>query len=369
MRSNRVAVIVLAAAASTSCTVGPNYSRPVVQVPTAYRGAATAGEASAESLGDAKWWDAFQDPVLQSLIETAVRQNFDVRIAAARLLQAQAQLGIVRADQKPAVGATAGAARERVPQSAALPAFETGVFDVQVSAAWELDFWGKFRRATEAARADLLATRWGQRAVATSLVSNVAGAYFTLRALDLDLDIARRTLTTRRESLRLTEVRAQGGATSLLDVRQAEQLVFGGAAEIASLERQIEQQENLISILLGNNPSSVARGRGLTDQPHAPEVPAGLPSALVERRPDILQSEQQLIAANADIGVARADYFPRIALTGAAGWQSAALSALFNGPAGLWSAGGALAQPVFTAGRTRARVDLAHARRQEATLV
>jgi multidrug efflux system outer membrane protein len=369
MTSNRILSIVLAAAASASCTVGPNYSRPVVQVPTSYRGAAITEPTSAASFGEAKWWDAFEDPVLQSLIETAVRQNFDVRITAARLLQAQAQLGIVRADQKPGVDATVGAARERISQSTALPAFETGVLDVQVSAAWELDFWGKFRRATEAARADLLATEWGQRAVVTSLVSNVAAAYFTLRALDLDLDIARRTLTTRRESLRLTEVRAQGGATSLLDVRQAEQLVFGGAAEIASLERRIEQQENLISVLLGNNPSAVARGRALTDQPHAPDVPTGLPSVLVERRPDILQSEQQLIAANADIGVARAEYFPRIALTGAGGWQSAALSALFTGPAGLWSAGGALAQPLFTGGRTRTRVDLAQARREEATLV
>ena len=366
MRSISAAVVMLAAL-TVGCTVGPNYSRPVVPVPETYRGAVSpSGDAS---LGEQKWFDVFDDPTLQDLIRTAVRQNFDVRIAASRMLQAQAQLGIVRADRAPMVDGGAGAVRERVPKSAALPAFETSALGVQVSAAWELDFWGKFRRATEAARAELLASQWGQRAVVTSLVSEVAGAYFTLRALDLDLDIARRTLTSRRESLRLTEVRAQGGVTSVLDVRQAEQLVFGGAAEAASLERQIEQQENLISLLLGQDPSAVPRGRTLTGQPRAPEVPAGLPSALLDRRPDIAQSEQSLIAANADIGIAKAAYFPRIALTGAAGWQSAALSTVFTGPAGLWSAGASLAQPIFTAGRTRARVDLATARREEAVLV
>jgi len=364
-------ILVLAALASGACTVGPNYSRPIVQTPEVYRSASpdNATTPAGASLGEQRWWEVFEDPVLQDLIRTAIQQNLDVRIAASRVLQARAQLGITRADQAPSVTANAGAARERLPQSPVTAALQTSVFDVQASAAWELDFWGKFRRATEGARAELLASQWGQRAVVTSLVSGVAGAYFTLRALDLDLDIATRTLTTRRESLRLTEVRARGGATSLLDVRQAEQLVFGGAAEIASLERQIEQQENVISILLGNNPSGVARGRSLTEQPHAPDVPAGLPSALLERRPDVVQSEQQVVAANADIGVAKAAYFPQIALTGSAGWQSTALSALFTGPAGLWSVGGALAQPVFTAGRTRARVDLAAARREEAILI
>jgi multidrug efflux system outer membrane protein len=200
-------------------------------------------------------------------------------------------------------------------------------------------------------------------------VSQVAGAYFQLRTLDLDLDIATRTAASRRESLRLTEVRAQGGATSLLDVRQAEQLVFDAAGEIADLERQIAQQENFISTLLGTNPGSVPRGRSLTDQPHAPDVPVGLPSALLARRPDVAAAEQRLIAANADIGAAKAAYFPQISLTGGGGFQSTALSSLFSGPAGLWSVGGALAQPIFNAGRTRSRVELARARREEATLV
>ncbi len=371
MKSITRSVLVLAALMSGACTVGPNYSRPIVQTPDVYRSAA-AGNAptpAGASLGEQRWWEVFEDPTLQDLIKTAIQQNFDVRIAASRVLQARAQLGITRADQAPSVTAGVGAVRERLPQSPVSPALQTNALDLQASAAWELDFWGKFRRASEGARAELLASEWGQRAVVTSLVGQVAGSYFTLRALDLDLDIATRTLTSRRESLRLTEVRAQGGATSLLDVRQAEQLVFGGAAEIASLERQIKQQENVISILLGNNPSGVARGRSLTEQPHAPEVPAGLPSALLERRPDVVQSEQQVVAANANIGVARAAYFPQIALTGAAGWQSTTLSALFTGPAGLWSVGGALAQPIFTAGRTRARVDLATARREEAVLI
>jgi len=371
MRSIAVLFIALSIFSTAACTVGPDYKRPLVTIPVGYRGAAPADSspASAASLGDEKWWDVFQDDQLRGLMTTAVRQSFDVRIAAARVLQAQAQAGIVRADQFPAVQAGVNSARDRQSESLRSAAVETSALQVGVAAAWELDFWGKFRRATEAARAELLASEWGQRAVVTSLVSQVAGAYFQLRALDLDLDIATRTVASRRESLRLTEVRAQGGATSLLDVRQAEQLVFGATAEIADLERQIEQQENFISTLLGTIPGSVPRGRSLTDQPHAPDVPVGLPSALLERRPDIAQAEQQLIAANADIGAAKAAYFPQITLTGAGGFQSAALSKLFTGPAGLWSVGGAIVQPIFTAGRTRSRVELARARREEAALV
>jgi len=347
----RAAIAFLLALTTCACTVGPNYKRPVVTMPQGYR-RATGNEGpptSVDSLGDQKWWEVFQDDQLRELIATAVQQNFDVRIAAARILQAQAQLGIVRADQFPTIEVSAGAARERQAESPRSSAVVTNAFQLGVATAWELDFWGKFRRATEASRAERLASEWGRRAVVTSLVSEVAGAYFQLRALDLDVDIATRTLASRRESLRLTEVRAQGGATSLLDVRQAEQLVFGAASEIADLERQIEQQENFISALLGNNPASVPRGRSLTDQPHAPEVPVDLPSGLLERRPDVAFAEQQLIAANADIGVAKAAYFPQISLTGAGGFQSAALSGLFTASAGLWSIGGALVQPVFTA--------------------
>jgi multidrug efflux system outer membrane protein len=240
---------------------------------------------------------------------------------------------------------------------------------VSLSLAWELDFWGKFRRATESARANLLSQEWAQRQVIRSLVSDVASAYFQLRELDLELEISRQTLASRKDSLRLTQILADGGATSMLDVRQAEQLVFTAAASIPDLERRIEQQENFISILLGNNPQGVARGRKLVDQPHALEVPAGLPSALLERRPDIRQAEQQLVAANAQIGVAKADYFPQILLTASGGYQSSALTGLFSGPAGLWTFGGSALQPVFEGGRIRNRVRFARARTEEATAV
>ena len=368
----RRAAFALALAAS-ACTVGPNYKRPVAQLPEAYRAAAPTGALAADqpSLGDQKWWEVFQDEQLQELILTALRQNFDVRIAAARVAEARAQLGITRADQFPQVDGSALADRERVSASPVpLPsqAFDRNVFQVAGSTRWEVDFWGKFRRATEAARATLAATEWGRRAVVTSLVAQVAEAYFALRAIDLNLDISRQTLASRQESLRLTQVRAAGGVASELDVRQAEQLVFGASAVIVDLERQAEQQENLISILQGNNPGAVPRGRTLTDQPLIPQVPTGLPSALLERRPDIVEAEQTLVAANANIGVVRANFFPEVSLTGSGGFQSAALSSLLTGPAAFFTVGATLLQPVFTAGRTRSQVELAEARRDEVLL-
>ena len=267
MRSAAIALALVASA----CTVGPTYKRPVANLPDAYRGAATAGAPVAEqtSLADQKWWELFHDEQLQELIRTAVRQNFDVRIAAARVAEARAQVGITRADQFPRVDASADAERQRIAASPAplpLGAFQSSVFQVGASASWEVDFWGRFRRATEAARATLAATEWGRRAVMTSLVAQVAAAYFELRAIDLNLDISRQTLVSRQESLRLTQVRAGGGAASELDVRQAEQLVFGASAAIVDLQRQAEQQENLISILEGNNPGPVPRGRRLAEQ-------------------------------------------------------------------------------------------------------
>ncbi|HXN95035.1 MAG TPA: efflux transporter outer membrane subunit, partial [Candidatus Acidoferrales bacterium] len=237
-----------------------------------------------------------------------------------------------------------------------------------LSAAWELDFWGKYRRATEAGRANLLASEWARREVVSTLVANVSSAYFQLRALDLELEISKRTLNSRQESLRLTRILSDGGSTSLLDVRQAEQLVFTASAEIPALEQQIEQQENFLSILLGQNPGDVPRGQTLTEQRQPPEVPPGLPSSLLERRPDIRQAEAQLVAANAVIGVARAAYFPQISLSGAGGFQSSALSSLFSGPAGAWSFGASLTQPIFTGGRLRSEVRLAEARQQTAVL-
>jgi outer membrane protein, multidrug efflux system len=352
-----------------ACTLGPDYKRPAVTMPSAYRGASSnEGRApAAASFGHEKWWDAFQDEALRNLIQTALEQNFDVRLAAARVLQARAQLGVARADQLPSLAASASIVHQRGPAGGG-PVVEATVTQGTLSLAWELDFWGKFRRATESARASLLAQEWARRQVIASLVSDVASAYFQLRELDLELEISRQTLASRRGSLELTQLLADRGATSKLDVRQAEQLVFAAAASIPDLEGRIEQQENLISSLLGKNPQAVARGRELVDQPHALEVPAGLPSSLLERRPDIRQAEQLLVAANAQVGVAKAEFFPRISLTAAGGFLSSALNGLFSGPDGTWSFGGSVAQPVFQGGRIRNRLAFAEARTEEATL-
>lgn len=353
----------------SGCMVGPDYKRPSATVPTEFRGVSRdASIAEAASQGDQKWWDVFRDEQLQSLIRTAIQQNYDVRIAATRVLQAQAQLGITRSNQFPSVSGGANISAQRTPETIAFPPLEQSNGQLFLSAAWQLDFWGQYRRATEAARASLLATEWGRRAVISSLIASVASAYFQLRGLDLQMDLSRDALTARRESLRLTTVLANHGNTSELDVRQAEQLVYTASEEIPDLERRIQQQENLLSTLLGNNPGPITRGLALTEQPHPPEVPAGIPSELLERRPDIRQSEQFLVAANAQIGVARAAYYPQISLTGTGGFQSDALARLFAGTAGLWSVAGSLAQPIFTAGKIRSGVRLAEAQQQEAVL-
>jgi outer membrane protein, multidrug efflux system len=366
---SRVTVVCLAAIAALSagCLVGPNYEKPKLPAPDTFRSADAS--LSGPSIGDAKWWELFQDEQLQALVRTALAQNDDLKVAAARVLQAEAQLGITRADRYPTVGAEVQAGGVRTAKIGSTPAQTAGAVLVGANVAWELDFWGKFRRANESARAQLLATDWGRRAVLTTIVSDVANAYFGLRALDLQLEISKRTLTSRQESLQLTRVRESGGVTSLIDVREAEQLVFGAGAAIADIERSIAQQENLISVLLGNFPSPVTRGRALVDQPHSPEVPAGLPSALLARRPDIQAAEQQIVAANAQIGVARAAYFPTISLTGSGGLQSTALGGLFNAGAGFWTAIVGAAQPIFTAGRTRSQVALAQELTDEATIL
>jgi outer membrane protein, multidrug efflux system len=364
----RVCVLV---ALSSGCMVGPNYEKPAVPTPSTYRGAVSEPPAPVDvaSLGDQKWWDVFQDDALRNLIRAALQQNYDVRIAAARIEQARAVLGITRADQWPDVAASASAVDQRTPRVPGRPPVETSAATLSLSVAWELDFWGKFRRATESARANLLAEEWAQRQIVSSLVSDVASAYFQLREQDLELEISRQTLASRSDSLRLTRLLADRGATSMLDVRQAEQLVYGAGAAIPDLEQNIEQQENFISILVGKNPDGIVRGQALVDQVRPPTIPEGLPSTLLERRPDILQAEQQLVAANAQIGVAKAQYFPQISLTAVGGLQSSALSKLFSGPSGLWTLGANALQPVFEGGRIRNNVALAEARTEEATLV
>jgi multidrug efflux system outer membrane protein len=351
----------------SGCTVGPSYKRPAVDIPPAYRGEMEATRTA--SLGEVKWWEVFRDAELQTLIRRALQENYDVRIAATRILQARAQVTITRADQFPTVSAGATAGRQRQPEQElgglTLPPFTFNTFQLDASLSWELDFWGKFRRATEAARANLLGAEWARRAVLISVVSTVANAYFQLRELDLELEIARRTLASRDESLRLIRIQEEGGVVSLLDVRQAEQLVFTAAETITDAERRIEQQENSLSILLAQNPAPIPRGLALVDQPEPPEIPAGLPSSLLERRPDIRQAEQSLIAANAQIGVAKAAYFPAISLTGSGGVQSFALASLFTGPAGLWNLAGSVVQPIFTAGRLKATVRLTEAQAEQ----
>jgi outer membrane protein, multidrug efflux system len=379
--------ILFAIAGTVGCAVGPNYKRPTVDLPVTYRYA--TGDSSApktqpdqarpeqsaeksvhsdQSLGDEKWWQVFQDPELQGLIRTALKNNYDVRIAATRVLEAQAQLGITRADQLPSVSAGGNVTSIQNPKLGPIPAYELTQGQVAASAAWNLDFWGKYRRATEAARANLLANQWAQKEVIATLVANVASSYFQLRQLDLELEISRRTLSSRNDSLKLTQTLEQHGINSMLDVRQSEQLVYTAATEIPDFERQIAQQENAISILLGKNPGEVPRGLKLTEQPHAPEVPVGLPSSLLERRPDIREAEANLIAANAQIGVARAAYFPQISLTGTAGFESPALTNLFTGPAGVWNLAASLTQPIFEGGRLKSNVRLTQAQRDQMVL-
>jgi multidrug efflux system outer membrane protein len=353
----------------SGCMLGPNYKRPAIDAPGVYHGDSRSSIASSESLGDQKWWEVFQDPVLRELIHTALQQNYDVRIAAARVLQAQAQLGITRASQFPTVSAGAQAFSERNPKiSSSFPSYEANAGEVDLSVVWNLDFWGKYRRQTEAARASLLASQWGQRAVLTSVVSSVASAYFTLRELDLALDVSKKTLAARQTSLRLTAVLAKNGSSSALDVRQSEQLVYTAAETIPDLERQISQQENSLSILLGDNPGPIPRGRPLTEQPNPPVIPVGLPSELLERRPDIRAAEATLVAANAEVGVAKAAYFPSIALTGTAGYESFALNNLFTHSQRMWNGAASLTQPVFAAGAIRSGMRLAEAQKQEMLL-
>jgi outer membrane protein, multidrug efflux system len=354
----------------TGCAVGPNYKRPAADVPATYRGPmdVDAAKTASGSLGEQKWWNVFQDTQLQQLIRTALQQNYDVRIAAARVLEAQAQLGITRADQYPNLSATGSGTSLHNPVIGPIPSYGLVLGRVGVSAGWDLDFWGKYRRATEAARAELLASEWARQEVNATLVANVAGAYFQLRELDLELDISKRALASRNESLDLTKTLEEHGINSILDVRQAEQLVYTAGTEITDLERRIGQQEDLLSNLLGNNPAAIARGLDLTAEPHAPQVPAGLPSALLERRPDIRQAEQLLVASNARIGVAKAAYFPDISLTATPGFQSPALTSLFNGSSGLWTFAGTITQPIFEGGKLKSNVRLAEAQQQESVL-
>jgi multidrug efflux system outer membrane protein len=373
---NRGILTALAAALLTGCTVGPNYQRPKIPAPANFRAPEPLPSAQAASLAEVKWFEVFKDDKLQELIRTALAQNYDLRDAVARVEAARANLGVTRSNQFANFAANGGVEINRLSRDGAtplppqfLPSQNRNFGEASLGLlSFEIDLWGKLRRATEAARAQLLSADENRKAVITTLVSDVATSYLTLRELDYALEISQRTLQTREESLDLTKSRQSGGVATLLDLRQAEQLVYTAAETIPTLQQQIEQTENQIRLLLGENPGDVVRGHSLTEQNLPPEVPSGLPSDLLERRPDIRAAEQDLIAANAQIGVAKAAYFPELSLSGALGGQSTQLSNLFSGPASTWSLVPQLTQPIFTAGRLKSNVKLAQAQRESALI-
>lgn len=367
MRTLLIAIAVLAA----GCTVGPNYQRPATVVPASFRAPEPLPPSQAASIADVKWFDVFKDEKLQELIRRALERNYDLREAVTRVEAARANLGITRADQFPTVGAAGNININRLSREGAtrlppqtLPSqnrnYGTAALDLL---SYEIDIWGRLRRATEAARANLLSAEENRQAVVTTLVSEVASDYMALRELDYALEISKQTLQTRQQSLELTRTRQAGGVSTLLDLRQAEQLVFTAEQTVPRIQQQVELKENQISLLLGDGPGTVVRGRSLVEQDFPPEVPAGLPSTLLERRPDIRAAEQELIAANAEIGVARAAYFPRLTLSGALGGASTQLTSLFSGPAAVWNLVPQVTQPIFTAGRIKSTVRLAEAER------
>jgi NodT family efflux transporter outer membrane factor (OMF) lipoprotein len=370
-RHRRVFTALAAAVLLSGCMVGPDYRRPPVATPDVFRASPIPTAPDAESIADLKWFEVFSDEKLQELIRTALVQNYDLRDAVARVEAARANLGITQADQYPNFGVGGGFTSVELSREGQL-SIPTGnrrrdfgtVFLSLFS--FEIDIWGRLRRGTESARAQLLASDWNRKTVITTLVSDVATAYFSLLELDMELAIAKSTLATRQESLRLIRLQQQGGVATLLDLRQAEQLVYGAAETVPSTEQQIEQTENQISLLLGRNPGPVTRGRLLTEQQTPPEVPAGLPSSLIERRPDIQAAEQILVATNANIGVAKAAYFPQITLTGEFGYQSTALANLFSNSRRIWSFMPQLTQPIYTAGRITSGVELTEAEQRSA---
>jgi multidrug efflux system outer membrane protein len=351
-----------------------------VVVPGAFRTPEPLAAPQAASLADLKWFEVFKDERLQELIRTALAQNYDLRDAVARVEMAQASLGITRSNQYPNVGAGGSVEFNRLSRDGATPLPPAFLSDQNRTfgeatlnlLSFEVDIWGRLRRATEAARANLLSAEETRKAVITTLVSDVATEYLTLRALDYELEISRETLATRQDSLKLTNARLTGGVATLLDLRESEELVDQADQTIPGFQQQIEQTENQITLLLGQNPGGIVRGDDFMKQElpqgMVPEVPAGLPSALIERRPDIRAAEQNLVAANANIGVAKAAYFPEISLSGFLGGQSTQLSTLFNGPHSAWSFVPEVTQPIFTAGRLKNGVKLAEAQREDALI-
>ena len=362
----RVTILCLAALAFAGCAIGPDYRRPTVDTPPSWR--VTDGEA--ENVADTAWWGQFDDPVLDNLIRVALQENLDLQIAAARVEEFAGRYGFIRADLFPQVGANAAAGRERTTKETGNinppgTNFVLDHYSATLGATWELDIWGRIRRSTEAARAELVGSEEGRRAVILSLVSSVAGSYVNLLDLDRQLEIAQETAKSRGESLELFRIRFEGGFASEVEYVQVKSQYEEAMATIPSIEKAISQQENALCVLLGRNPGPIPRGKSI-DRLALPVIPAGLPSDLLERRPDIRQAEQALISANARIGVAKGAYYPSIGLTGFFGSASTDLSDLFSGPAKIWSYSVPVSVPIFTAGKIAGSVKAAEAIQRQA---
>ena len=359
----------LASSLAAGCAVGPNYHRPDVQTPATYRELSENPQvqAQAASYADLPWWQVFQDPQLQELIRTALKQNYDLQIATERINAARAQLAITRSSLLPQVqgGGTFYGGKQQF-----FPATINLLF-LAADASFQLDLFGRLRRETEAARAQLLATEDARQTVILTLVSDVASDYFALLQLDLELKITLETVRTQEDSVKLTNLRLDHGVATKLDVLQAQEVLDTANAQIPDLERQIAQEEDAISILLGNYPQGVPRGKTLAEQPLPPEVPPGLPSSILERRPDIREAEQTLRAANAEIGAAKAQFFPQISLTGSGGGafgRSSTFSSLMSSQSAIWSYGGQVTQPIYTGGALRGNLHLAQSQYQQALI-
>jgi multidrug efflux system outer membrane protein len=361
-------LVVMLALLAGSCTVGPDYKRPAVDVPAGWR----LDEKEAKDLANSTWWQQFHDPVLNELIAISLRENKDLLIAAARIDEFAGRYGIVRADLFPQVGASGEYSRQRVTElgeNRLSPEYKatTDNFSANVNASWEIDLWGKIRRSTEAAKAQLVASEEGRKAVVLSLVANVASAYVNLRDLDRQLEISRNTAKTREDSYLVFKDRFAGGVISDLELSQNRSQYEEALASIPPLEKAIIQQENGLSVLLGRNPGPIQRGKSI-DALLLPTIVSGMPSDLLERRPDLRQAEQNLIAANAQIGVAKAAYFPSISLTGAFGSASGDLGDLFKGPSKAWQYSAPVTLPIFTAGKIAGSVQEAEALQQQALI-
>jgi multidrug efflux system outer membrane protein len=367
----RSSAIALATLIIAGCNVGPRYNRPTVSTPPAFRGPDDASVVSdaQNSVADQQWSEVFREPELQALIRTALTNNYDIRIAARRVLEQQAQVQITRSQEFPQVTGGGTGVGATLPSNLGVNIASPLAFgSFNLGAAWNPDFWGLYRKQTEAARAQLLAQTWAQRAVRLTLIQQVVATYIDLRATDRKLEITKQTLKVRQDSLELTEKLERGGSTPLSDVRQAEQLLYTASSQVPQLEQQIQQDENALKLLLGADPGPVAHTAAGALAPPPQDLPTGLPSQLLERRPDIQQAEQTLVAANAQIGIARAQFFPQLSITTSAGVGGNEFSNLFDVSGKTIYGIGSLTQPIFEGGKLRGQLKLSRETKEEMVL-